>query len=296
MLFKSEDKMGKQRIIFRLSVIVVILIWFSAGMGLFYSDDGQPRSVESIYGETVQLFGDGVYANNSMLKATTAKGSDLVMLLASIGLLITTVKRNVGPKVKLLHGGFLVSLLYYSATTAFGITYSRMFLLYLVMFSVAFFAFVATLIDLNATIQPKDKNIKYTGTAIFTMIAGCTVLVWLMSILPTIFTDAPLDIISIYTTEPTFIIDIGLIFPTCFLAGIMLLHKRPMGYILPPIMLIFLMVIAVTVIGQTAMQLRYGVVISIQQAMGYVMTFVGFGLIALIVNTRFMLKCWPKSK
>ena len=288
--------MSKNRVVFWLSILVVILVWCSAGMGLFYRDGGQPRTVENMYGETVQLFGDGVYANNSMLKATTAKGSDCVMLLVSLGLLATTLKRDTGSKARLLHGGFLVPILYYSATTSFGITYSRMFLIYLFLFSAAFFTMVASMIDLNRTIHPVNKNTKYIGTAIFTMLAGCTVLVWLMSILPTVFSDAPLDIIEIYTTEPTFIIDIGLIFPTCVLGGIMLLKKKPLGYILPPIMLTFLAIIAVMVIGQTVMQLQYGVVISIQQVIGYVITFVVFGIIAAIVNTRFLHKCWPKSR
>jgi hypothetical protein len=264
-------------------------------MGLFYSDGGKPEFVENIYGETIQLFGDGVYANNSMLKATTAKGSDLVMLLVSLGLLIATLKRDSGPKAKLLHGGLLVSILYYSATTAFGITYSRMFMLYLIAFSVAFFTFVVSMIDMNTTIKPVNKDRKYAGTAIFTIIAGCTALVWLMSILPTLFTGIPLDIIDVSTTEPTFIIDIGLIFPTCLIGGIMLLKKKQAGYILSPVMLTFLAVIAVTVIGQFAVQLYYGVVISIQQVIGYVVTFVVFGFAAIIINTRFMLKCWPNG-
>jgi hypothetical protein len=286
----------RKRIISRLSICVVILVWCNASMGLFYSDGGKPELVENIYGETVQLFGDGVYAKNSMLKATTAKGSDIVMLLVSLGLLITTLKRNTGEKTKLLHGGLLVSILYYSATTAFGITYSRMFLLYLIAFSVAFFTFVVSMIDMNATVKPVGKDKKYTGTAIFTMISGCTTLVWLMSILPALFTDTHLDIIDISTTEPPFVIDISLIFPTCLIGGIMLLRKKQAGYILSPIMLIFLAVIAVTVIGQSAVQLYYGVVISVQQVIGYVVTFVAFGFAAIIINTRFMLKCWPKGK
>ncbi|GHV41412.1 hypothetical protein FACS189490_08280 [Clostridia bacterium] len=286
----------KNRVVWRLSILVVILVWFNAGMGLFYSDGGQPRMVESIYGEIVRLFGDGVYANNSMLKATTAKGSDLVMLLVSLGLLAATLKRDAGAKARLLHCGFLVPILYYSATTAFGVAYSRMFLVYLLLFSAAFFATVAAMIDLSRTIQPVNKDKKFTGTAIFTILAGCTGLVWLMSILPTVFTNAPLDIIEISTTEPTFIIDIGLILPTCVLGGVMLLRKKTLGYILPPIMLTFLVIIAVTVIGQTAMQLYYGVVVSLQQVIGYVGTFVAFGVIAAIINTRFLYQCWPKSK
>jgi ammonia channel protein AmtB len=121
-----------------LSIVVVVLVWCSTGFGLFFSNGGQPRTVESMYGEQVQLFGDGVYANNSMLKATSAKGSDLVMLLFSVGLLLTTFTRGKGAKSCLLHGGFLVSILYYAATTAFGITYSRMFLVYLLLFSASF--------------------------------------------------------------------------------------------------------------------------------------------------------------
>jgi hypothetical protein len=74
----------------------------------------------------------------------------------------------------------------------------------------------------------------------------------------------------------------------------MLIKKRPIGYILPPVMLTFLTVIAVTVLGQTVMQLRYGVVIDIGQAIGYVGTFVVFGIIAAIVNTRFLATCWPR--
>ena len=41
-----------------LSVIAVILVWIAAGVGLFYSNGGEPRVVESIHGATVELFGD----------------------------------------------------------------------------------------------------------------------------------------------------------------------------------------------------------------------------------------------
>ncbi len=241
------------------------------------------------------MFGNGVYANNSMFKATTAKGSDIVMLLVSVGLLITALKQNPGNKTRLLHGGFLISILYYSATTVFGLAYSKMFLFYVALFSTALFTFIISVIDLGNTIQSVVDDKKHTGTAIFTIAAGCTALVWLMSILPTLFTNAPLDIIEVSTTEPTFVIDIGLIFPTCMLGGILLLKNNRWGYVLPPIMLIFLTVIAVTVVGQTVVQLQYGVIISIQQVIGYVGTFVVFGCISAIVSTRFMLKCWPNA-
>ena len=161
-----------------LSVITVIFVWIAAGVGLFYSNGGAPRVVESSHGETVELFGDGVYANNSTFTATIRKGSDLSMLLVSVVLLAVTLKRNTGQKIKLVHGGLLASVLYYAATTAFETVYNQLFLLYLCMFSAAFFAFVFTVIDLRGTIRLSDKNSKHTKTAVFTMIAGCTVLIW----------------------------------------------------------------------------------------------------------------------
>ncbi|MFV0396055.1 MAG: hypothetical protein ACK5LC_17000 [Coprobacillaceae bacterium] len=113
-----------------------------------------------------------------------------------------------------------------------------------------------------------------------------------MSIIPSIITNSPLDIIDIYTTEPTFILDLGVIFPVCIMGGILLLKQEKMGYIIPPIMLTFLCVIAVTVVGQSIMQLHYGVVISLQEILGYVVTFIVFGVIALVVNTKFIHKCY----
>ena len=79
-------------------------------------------------------FCNGVYANNSTFTATIRKGSDLVMLFVSVGLLAITLKRNMGQKIKLVHGGLLVSVLYYAATTAFETVYKQLFLLYTIMF------------------------------------------------------------------------------------------------------------------------------------------------------------------
>ena len=159
-----------------LSLITVVLVCIIAGVGLFYSDGGSPRFVENIYGETVELFGDGVYANNSTFTATIRKGTDLVMLFVSAALLAAGLKRNTGHKMKLAHGGLLASVLYYAATTAFETVYNQLFLLYVCMFSAAFFAFAITIIDLYGTACANGIDSKHTKTAAFTMAAGCTVL------------------------------------------------------------------------------------------------------------------------
>jgi len=278
-----------------LSICLVLFVWISAGVGLFYRTDGQPRYVESIHGEVVQLYGSGIYANNSTFVATIARGTDLVMFFVAFGLLLTTLNRNKGVKTKLLHAGFLVSLLYYATTTAFERVFNQLFLVYTVMFGLAVFAFVFTMIDLSSTICFDEGGKTYRKTAIFTMLAGCSVLVWLMDIIPTVFTGVPPEFISIYTSSPTKILDIALIFPACITGGIWLMRKRPMGYVLPPIMLTFLAVIAVTVIAQTAVQIIYDVYVPAYQLVGYVGTFALLGIFAIVINLRFMFHCWPNT-
>jgi hypothetical protein len=195
--------------------------------------------------------------------------------------------------MKLVHGGLLASILYYSITLALETMLNRLFLLYLVLFAVAFWSFIIVFIDLIRTIKPMSTKDNHEKTAVFTMISGCTVLIWLMDLIPFTLTGVVPNFLSIYTTAPTVLIDIAIIPPASILGGLMLLQKQTLGYILSPIILISLAIIAVVVINQTALQMTYGVYVPIQQLMGYVGSFLAFGLAALLVNARFMLKCWP---
>ena len=52
-----------------LSIISSISALISACAGAFYSFGGSQRAVENIYGQKVVLFGDGIYANDSIMKA-----------------------------------------------------------------------------------------------------------------------------------------------------------------------------------------------------------------------------------
>ena len=51
-----------------LSIISPVSAIISACFGLLYSFGGAERIVENIYGQQVTLFGDGVYANDSVMK------------------------------------------------------------------------------------------------------------------------------------------------------------------------------------------------------------------------------------
>ena len=74
-----------------LSALVAVFMFLSACIGLFYTNGGEHFFVTNIYGQQIELFGDGIYSYNSLLKVGATKGTDIVMLVVSLILLVTVL-------------------------------------------------------------------------------------------------------------------------------------------------------------------------------------------------------------
>lgn len=191
----------------------------------------------------------------------------LHIAIVSLILLVTVLCLSSRRYAKLLAAGLQSCILYNSIYLITGVSFNRLFPLYLVLFSTSLFAFILTVSSLK--IEACFDEILYTkklkGTAIFLIVGGCSVLVWLTNLVPAVLTGAPTGFIEIYTTEPTFAINLGIILPTCLIAGV-----------------------GLCVIFQTVVQTRLGIVLSIGQMTGMVVSFVILGIIALFLNYQLL--------
>lgn len=171
-----------------------------------------------------------------------------------------------------------------------GVSFNRMYPLYLLQFSAAFFSFIKSLIDLlkSDCYEVKLYKIKLKGIALFLIIGGCSVLIWLTFIIPAVITGNPSNFIEIYTTEPTFAIDLGIILPTCIYCGVALLKQKEIGYKLAPVLLILITGVGACVISQTVVQLYLGIKLNLGQVVGMVMSFVILGAIAIVLNIKLL--------
>ena len=275
---------------FLLSLLAAVSAAVSAVIGIFYADGGAVRTVQNIYGQSVVLYGNGIYANNSLLKVGATKGADVVVLLVCI-LLIAALFAFRGKRgALLLQAGLLCIILYASTCLIMGVTFNRLFLLYVLQFSSALFAFIRSLHQIAAT-EVYDQSLyerRLTGTGLFLILSGCSVLVWLSSILPAVLANQPLAIIDIYTTEPTFAIDLGIILPSAITCGVMLLQKKPLGYKFAPIILILLAGVGLCIIFQSAFQSALGVVLPLGQILGLGVSFVVLGVFAVVLTLRLL--------
>ena len=94
--------------------------------------------------------------------------------------------------------------------------------------------------------------------------------------------------IFIYTTEPTFVLDIGFILPFTWICGIGLLKKKKNSYVMVPILLTLIIAVALCVIMQTVMELRMGIVLEPGQMIGLAGSFIVLGGIAVVLYHRFL--------
>lgn len=272
-----------------LSLISALTAIISAGIGVFYSFGCSQKTVENIYGQQIVLYGDGVFANDSIMKVGATKGTELVIILVGVVLLLTVIVWKDKKFALFLQAGLLSLILYSSTCLLFGVTFNRLFLLYLVRFATTLFAFIFVMADLLKRRSFKglyDKNLK--GTALFLILGGCSTLIWLTFIIPTVISNTPMEIIDIYTSEPTFVIDLAIILPTTWYCGFSLLAKKHFAYQLTPVLLTALTGVGVCVIAQTFVQTALGIVLNPGQLFGLVISFVILGAVALGLNSRLL--------
>jgi hypothetical protein len=261
-----------------LSSLIVVLALVAAGIGLFWQDGGSPFSFTTLRGEAVQIYGQGVYRFDTYLIGAGYKGIDAVTLVLAIPLLVFSVMlyRRGSLRGGVLLAGTLAYFLYNYASMAFGAAYNSLFLVYLVLFSAALFAFVLafTSFEIESFSSHLSTQLPHRGIIGLLFAAGLALLgVWLgLSIIPALLAGrAPQEVAS-YTTLVTHILDLGIIAPAAFLAGILLLRRAPLGYLLASTFLVFTALLGTSLIAAGIVQLLAGAM-SRGQALGFMVPF-----------------------
>ena len=277
--------MKPSKALVNLSALIAVLALVATAAGLFWQDGGSSFSFTTLRGQTVQIYGQGLYRYDTSFTAPVLRGTDAVMLFVCTPLLVVSILLY---RRGSLRGGFLLTgalacFLYNAASLGFGAAYNNLFLLYLVYFSASLYAFVLafTSVDLQALPAHVAPRLPHRGIAVFMFVAGLSPCVWLTEIVAALAQgQAPQNLAS-YTTYVTTMIDVGIITPSAFLAGALLLRRKPLGYLLASTLLILLVLIGLVVVGQTVMQTLDGIVLSTGELAAYVTPFVTLSLVAV---------------
>lgn len=231
---KNEKKLFK---IFSLLIIVLTLIVTICGVLSF--DMSKTYEVINQYGQIVKIWGSGIYRYDSYFKVPIFVGSDMTILIFVVPFAIYTFIKTVKEEsleYYIRSFGVISLLLYYSASIAFGVTYNSIHLVYIALFSVCFFSLSLMLAKLHTISIVEGKNYTYKitkGMKVFLVVSAIALFgAWLPDIIKSLVNNTSLDLIEVYTTEVTYVLDMGVISPLMLLTYFLIKNDNFMGYIL----------------------------------------------------------------
>ncbi|WP_247232890.1 hypothetical protein [Telluribacter sp. SYSU D00476] len=241
--------MNQRKTVTTLAICIAIAAAIAATTGIFSNQGPGPYQYSSIHGESVTLYGRGIYKHMSAEVAIQGIAQDYVTLFMAVPLLLLSLY---WVRKESLKGRFLLAgtLGYFFVTYLFYLTmgsYNQLFLLYAFLLGTSFFALTLTLLSFDISRLPEQFTestpVKFTGSFLIFSAFSITML-WLSVVVPPLL-DGSIYPTSLehYTTLIVQGLDLGLLLPLAFVSGILLLRKRPWGYLLVPVYFVFLSIL-----------------------------------------------------
>lgn len=276
-----------------LIMCIIILLTVITIVGLFSFRTDKSYVIINQYGDSVKIFGSGIYAHDSYFKAPIFIGTDCTMLFLVVPMMIAAligeIKRRT-IKSKLLVTTVTATVLYYSTSIAFGVTYNALHLAYIALFSSSFFALIILVKDIRKDELRKIQKwiLPSKGLRAFLILSGISLFVaWLPDIITSLIYGKSLSLIEVYTTEITYVLDMGIISPLIFICLFLLKKKEGLGDVLLAIILKLCQIIGVMLPIQTVFQTIAGIEIPIPALITKLGIFVVLASFAAYFNMKF---------
>lgn len=276
-----------------ITLLIIVLSIITSSIGLLYKTGGKTYNFVNQYGNTVKIYGDGLYAHDSYFMAPIFRGTDFTILFIAIPILITALILDIKRK-GLKNRIFLMSVIslftYYSVSIAFGVTYNILHLIYIALFSSSLFGLIIAIntLDKEQVENSIGDRLPFKGIYVFLLLTGISLIVaWLPDIIKSLVLGRSLELIEIYTTQITYVLDMGIIAPTALISLFELKKRSGIGFILLPLLLTVCTVVGIMLPIQTVFQIKAGISLPIGAIVTKIATFIVLALFALYFNIKF---------
>ncbi|MFF0990851.1 hypothetical protein [Kocuria nitroreducens] len=246
----------------------------AAATGLLAAGGSGPYAFETLRGERAEIWGRGLYRYDTVFTAAGSRATDLVTLVLGLPLLGASAARyrRGNRRAGLLLLGTLGFFLYVYAGYALGaVAHNRLSLLHAVVFSAALWAVVLMFAAFPETQRSAlfPAGTPRLGPAVLMLASGAVLLgVWGTPLLSAALTGTAPPGLGPYSTEFTMVLDLAVVAPAAFVAGVLILRRRPFGYLLALSLLVLEVLLAPLIAAQTAAQLLAGVRFTIPEIIG----------------------------
>lgn len=246
-----------------LVLVIVGLALIATLSGLLNQTDGEPFDFVSARGEEVRINNRGLYLYDTLSMAAQQQGNDFVALFVGIPLLALALPKATQGSLRARFvltgtvGFFLYTYMSVSVLAAF----NALFPIYVVLFGTSLYAFVLLMLsfDLEKIKQSIGEGFPRRSTAAFLFVLAAFLLIaWAGRIAPPLLSgDVPL-----LENTPTMVIqamDLALIVPLAVIAGLSLLRREALGYLLSAVVLMKAVTLGLAVSAMAVNMMRQGV-------------------------------------
>jgi hypothetical protein len=234
-----QNKKAINILVFILGILVIIISLVGI---LSNSGNGEEKFI-SVFGETITLYGKGIYHNDSIAVVSQGIAQDYVSLILGIPLLFYSlwVFNKESLKGKLLLTGTLGFFLYTYMSYSFLWTYNYLFLAYVAAMSCSLFSLMLTImtIDINNIKDSFNEKLPVKLLGRFEVFLGFAVfMLWMGKIIPSLINGTAPVGLEHYTTLVIQAMDLGIVVPLSIMSGILLMKKNNYGYLLSSVVII----------------------------------------------------------
>jgi len=237
------------------------------------------------------LLWPGAYARETAAWAVQGVGQDaanlavVVTTLACAGLL----RRRASFTALSVWLGSLLYFIYAFAIYAFAVHFTALFLAYVAVLGLSFFAFVATLagLDVAAATAPLRGSPRRRGAgALLVGIGVVFAMLWLSEDIPHVLANTPPPSLAAtgLLTNPVHVLDLAFVLPAMIVGGVLLRRGHPWGLLLGPVLLVFAVAMGVAILALFALSAVHGLPVAAPAAV-----VVGFIVVASAVAARRLL-------
>jgi hypothetical protein len=247
-----------------LNTLIAILALFAAGMGLFYQNPGEPYAFMSLRGEEVLINAHGLYYYDTVSSAAQMQANDLTTLVLGLPLLaISTVLACRGSlRGRLLMTGTLGFFLYTYMSMCFATAFNQLFLVYITLYGLSLFAFILAMMSFDLASLPAQFSARLPRRSIAALLitAGVFLMVaWIGGRIAPPLLQGTIPALENVTTMVIQVMDLALILPLVVLSGILLLQRKPWGYLLASVAVMKMLTMGFAVTGMALNMAANGV-------------------------------------
>ncbi len=214
-----------------------------------------PIALLGFLGSLVPFFDEGIYAGETRNWSAQAAGQDVTNLLVfPVMLALALLAYRGSLRAFLVWSGLVVYSVYAYAIYCFDVHWSRLFLLDVAVFGLSVYALIAALVSVDLMRVrsgfPTGARFHSTAAALLS-IAVLFGALWLSIEIPAaVRGTAPAELRDVaLPTNPVHVLDLAIFLPAVAISGLLLYRRRPLGYLLAPVMLAALSAVGVGIVA-----------------------------------------------